>query len=262
MGDVPSSFPSSGLPAGAWTSLDFSEMITYISKACGSDLLLQLTASTSTAASRSKVESPTTSFSNGSSKIDAMPNVPDQDFGEDGQTEYRHAGKEAKQSKVEKESKFESLARDLLLELKGMKDSVTTMEAKHGMQIEAIHDSYKKVLSLRFTDDKSKADTMRVAMDGKVDIKAIKRFSTKEIENLVYKFEENLELMGLLDVAEGSRAGSIEEEKRLKRAILRWVSDDERIMTSMRTKMGTASTGSDAYEHVCVYFVKPMVGDG
>ena len=129
------------------------------------------------------------------------------------------------------------------------------------MQIEAIHDSYKKVLSLRFTDDKSKADTMRVAMDGKVDIKAIKRFSTKEIENLVYKFEENLELMGLLDVAEGSRAGSIEEEKRLKRAILRWVSDDERIMTSMRTKMGTASTGSDAYEHVCVYFVKPMVGD-
>ena len=78
----------------------------------------------------------------------------------------------------------------------------------------------------------------------------------------MYKFEEDLELMKLLDVADGSRIGSIEEEKRLKRAILRWVGDDERIMTSMRTKMGKASAGSDAYEHIMLYFVKPMVGDG
>ena len=55
--------------------------------------------------------------------------------------------------------------------------------------------------------------------------------------------------MGLLDVADGSRNGSFEEEKRLKRAILRWVGDDERITMSMRTKMGKASVGSDAYEH-------------
>ena len=41
------------------------------------------------------------------------------------------------------------------------KNSVATrMEAKHGTQIEAIHDSYKKVLSLRSPDDKSKADAM------------------------------------------------------------------------------------------------------
>ena len=71
-----------------------------------------------------------------------------------------------------------------------------------------------------------------------------------------------MELMKLLDVADGSRIGSIDEEKRLKRAILRWVGDDERITTSMRTKMGKASKGSDAYEHIMLYFVKPMVGDG
>ena len=72
--------------------------------------------------------------------------------------------------------------------------------------------------------------------------------------------------MGLLEVAEGGRAGSTEEEKRLKRAIVRWVGDDERIMTLMtfmRTKMlGKMALGSDMYEHIMVYFVKPMVGDG
>ena len=54
----------------------------------------------------------------------------------------------------------------------------------------------------------------------------------------------------------------MDEEKRLKRAILRWVSDDGRIMTSIRTKMGKVSMGSQAYEHILIYFVKPMVGDG
>ena len=33
-------------------------------------------------------------------------------------------------------------------------------------------------------------------------------------------------------------------------------------MTSMRTKMGKALLGSDANEHITIYFVKPMVGDG
>ena len=90
----------------------------------------------------------------------------------------------------------------------------------------------------------------------------MKRLSIKEIENSVYKFEEDLELMHLLDVADGSRAGSFEEERRLKRAIMRWVGDDERIMTSMRTKMCKASLGCDAYGHIMIDFVKPMVGDG
>ena len=78
----------------------------------------------------------------------------------------------------------------------------------------------------------------------------------------MYKFEEDLELMKLLDVADDTRSGSSEEEKRFKWAILRWVGDDERILTSMRTKMGKAAIGSDAYEHIMIYFVKPMVGDG
>ena len=135
-----------------------------------------------------------------------------------------------------------------------MKTEMRNVSAKHEKQVEAIHLSYKKVNGLQLTEDKSKAEAMRVAMDGKVISKAIKRSSCKQIENSVYKLEEDLEFMGLLDVAGGSRNGSFdsnfEEEKRLKRAILRWVGDNERITTSMRTKMGKASVGSDAYEHI------------
>ena len=45
----------------------------------------------------------------------------------------------AKQSKFETKSRFESLARDLSHELKAMKNSVATMEARHEKQIEARH---------------------------------------------------------------------------------------------------------------------------
>ena len=183
-------------------------------------------------------------------------------FGLDGQTGPPQAQSEVERSINEKESQLESLVRSLLIEMNAMKTVMRNGFAKHERQIEAIHESYKKMNSLRLTEDTSKAEAMRVAMDGKVDIKAIKRSTCKEIENSVYKFEEDLELMKLLDVADGSRIGSIDEEKRLKRAILRWVDDDERIMASMRTKMGKASAGSDAYEHIMLYFVKPMVGDG
>ena len=70
--------------------------------------------------------------------------------------------------KIEKDSQFESLARDLLHELGALKTTVSTMEAKHEKQVEAIHESYKKLIGLRSTQDKSKAGAMRVAMDGKV----------------------------------------------------------------------------------------------
>ena len=169
---------------------------------------------------------------------------------------------EMKRGEVEKDFKFESLARDLFKELSTIKSDMKTMSAYHERQLEAVQDSYKRVIGLQPADEKSKVEAMQTAMDAKVTIKSIKRATCKEIENSVYKFEEDLELMQLLDVADGSRIGSIKEEKRLKRAIMRWVGDDERIATSMRTKMGKASKGSDSYEHTMTYFVKPMVGDG
>ena len=70
-----------------------------------------------------------------------------------------------KRSKVEKDFQLESVARDLLHKLKALKNTVSTMEAKHEKKIEAIHESYKRMIGLRSTEDKSKAEAMRVAMD-------------------------------------------------------------------------------------------------
>ena len=59
------------------------------------------------------------------------------------------------------------MARDLLLELNAMKTEMGNVSTKHEKQVEAIHLSYKKVNGVRLTEDKSKAEAMRVAMDGK-----------------------------------------------------------------------------------------------
>jgi hypothetical protein len=121
-----------------------------------------------------------------------------------------------KRGEVEKDFKFESLARDLFDELSVMRSDMRKMSAYHDRQLEAVRDSYdKKVHGSRITEDLRKAEAMRVVMDSKVNIKAIKRSTCKEIEDSVYKFED-LELVKLLDVADGTRPGSSEEEKRLK----------------------------------------------
>ena len=71
-----------------------------------------------------------------------------------------------KRGKIEKDSQFDSLARDLLLELNAMKTETRKVSAKHEKQVEqAIHEFYKKLNGLRLTVDKSKAEAMRVAMD-------------------------------------------------------------------------------------------------
>ena len=101
------------------------------------------------------------------SPIDSTRPVLPQLFGLGGQTEPTQAQTEVKRGKIEKDSQFESLARDLLLELNAMKTEMRNVSAKHEKQVEAIHVSYKKVNGVRLTEDKSKAEAMRVAMDGK-----------------------------------------------------------------------------------------------
>ena len=118
------------------------------------------------------------------SPIDSTRPILPQLFGLGGQTEIQ-TQTEMERSIVEKDSQLESLARNPLIELKALKNTVSTMGAKHEKQVEAIHEFYKKMNSWRLTEDKSKAEAMRVAMDGKVDIKAIKRFSAMIIENSV-----------------------------------------------------------------------------
>ena len=49
-----------------------------------------------------------------------------------------------KRSTTEKELQLESLARDLLSQLKALVITVSSMGSTHGKEVEAIHESYKR----------------------------------------------------------------------------------------------------------------------
>ena len=154
---------------------------------------------------------------------------------------------------------LQSLAHDLLSELKALKSTVYSMEATHEKEVEAIHESYKRVISMRPSEDKGKS--MRAMMDDKVPIKVLKRTSAVQVENSLYNVKGALEQMGLLNVAEGKVVGSTDDEMRIKRLILRWIGDDERMLSSMRTKLGQEAKGTILLEHIITYYIEPVIGD-
>ena len=180
-------------------------------------------------------------------------------FGLGGQTGPPQAQSEVKRSTTEKELQLESLARDLLSELRVLKSTVSSMEATHEMEVEVIRESYERVISMRPPEDKNKS--MRAMMNDKVPIKVLKRTSAVQVENSLYNVKGALEQMGLLDVAEGKVVGSTDNEMRIKRVILRWIGDDERMLSSMRTKLGQEAKGTILLEHIITYYIEPMIGD-
>ena len=180
-------------------------------------------------------------------------------FGLGGQTGPPQAQSEVKRCTTERELQLESVARDLLSKLKAMEITVSSMEATHEKEVEAIHESYKRVIGMRPPEDKSKS--MRAMMDDKVPIKVLKRTSAVQVENSLYNVKGALEQMGLLDVAEGKVVGSTDDEMRVKRVMLRWIGDDERMLSSMRTKLGQEAKGTILLEHIITYYIEPMIGD-
>ena len=82
---------------------------------------------------------------------------------------------------------------------------------------------------------------MRAMLDDKVPIKIMKRAISVQVENSLYNFEGALEQMGLLDVAEGKLIGSMDKKMR---TALRWIGDDERMVSSIRTKLGLEAKGT------------------
>jgi hypothetical protein len=180
-------------------------------------------------------------------------------FGLGSQTGPPQAQPEVKRSTTEREFQLESLARDLLSELNALKNTVSSMKAMHGKEVEAIRESYERVIGMRPPEDKSKST--RAMMDDKVPIKVLKRTSAVQVENSLYNVKGALEQMGLLDVAEGKKIGSTDDEMRIKRAMLRWIGDDERMLSSMRTKLGQEAKGTILLEHIITYYVEPMIGD-
>ena len=122
-------------------------------------------------------------------------------FGMSGQTEATLAQSEVERSATEKESRFESLASERLSKLRTMEIAMSTMEAMHVKQVEAIHDSYKRMHGSRSTEDRSKEGAMQIAMDSKVNIKAIKRSTCKKNREL------SVQIRGGLRAHEAPRRG-------------------------------------------------------
>ena len=81
-------------------------------------------------------------------------------------------------------------------------------------------------------------------VDDKVPIKTMKRATAVQAENFPYNFTGALQQMGLLKVAECDAIGSVDEEMRVKRAALRWVGDDERMLSMIRTTLGQEGKGT------------------
>ena len=88
-------------------------------------------------------------------------------FSMSGQTEATQAQSEVERSAAEKESRFESLVSELLSKLRTMEIAMSTMEAMHVKQVEAIHASYKRMHGSRSTEDLRKEGAMQIAMDSK-----------------------------------------------------------------------------------------------
>ena len=180
-------------------------------------------------------------------------------FGLGGLTGPPQAQSEVERCTTERELQLESVARDLLSKLKAMEITVSSMKATHAKEVEAIRESYERVIGMRPPEDRSKST--RAMMDDKVPIKVLKRNSAVQVENSLYNVKGALEQMGLLDVAEGKVVGSTDDEMRVKRVMLRWIGDDERMLSSMRTKLGQEAKGTILLEHIITYYIEPVIGD-
>ena len=101
----------------------------------------------------------------------------------------------------------------------------------------------------------------RAMLDDKVPIKSLKRATAVQAENSLYNFKGAMKQMELLKVVEGDVEGSVEEEDRLNRAVMRRVGDDECIVSSIRTMLDQKAEGTDIFEHILTYYIEPMVGD-
>jgi len=194
-------------------------------------------------------------------KIEATTNESLEDFGEFGQTEHRQAVMAEQAKEYEKELCYNNENRKLHIQLMTMKRDAMKESAEQAKNISFLTSALAKVVKQAKPESADPSQAMREMMDAKVNIKAMKRATSVEVENSEHHFKGALDQMGLLAIAMGEKEGSVEEEKRLSRAAMRWVGDDERIVSSIRTKLGSGAKGTILCEHIKAYFIQPMVGD-
>ena len=162
---------------------------------------------------------------------------------------------------LKKEKKLDDLLTKVSLQMMEIKRDTLTTDADVMKQMSLMMSAITVLAKQSKPESTNGTATMRAMMDSKVEIKAIKRATPLEVENSSHLFSGALIQMGLFAIAEGDEDGSDEEEKRLSQAVMRWVGNDERIVSSIRNKLGLLAKGTVFFEHVKTYYVQAMVGD-
>ena len=145
---------------------------------------------------------------------------------------------------LKKEKKLDDLLTKVSLQMMEIKRDTLTTDADVMKKMSLMMSAITVLAKQSKPESTNGTATMRAMMDSKVEIKAIKRATPLEVENSSHLFNGALIQMGLFAIAEGDEDGSDEEEKRLSQAVMRWVGNDERIVSSIRNKLGLLAKGT------------------
>jgi len=207
------------------------------------------------------VESRTPPTQDNQSEIKAALPEPLEVFGEIGQNGNLQLDSMERAEDLKKEKKLDDLLTKVSLQMMEIKRDTLTTDADVMKKMSLMMSAITVLAKQSKPESTNGTATMRAMMDSKVEIKAIKRATPLEVENSSHLFSGALIQMGLFAIAEGDEDGSDEEEKRLSQAVMRWVGNDERIVSSIRNKLGLLAKGTVLFEHVKTYYVQAMVGD-
>ena len=93
-------------------------------------------------------------------------------------------------------------------------------------------------------------------------MKPLQRATAQAAENSIFRFNGSLTQVGLRDVATGAAVPTPLEDEMLARMVLRWVADDESVMTALRNEFGDhAGGGMEMLNYIKANYIRTIVKD-
>ena len=91
----------------------------------------------------------------------------------------------------------------------------------------------------------------------KLRINTIVRKDAEQVQNSLFRFHALLDSLNCLEAAQSG--GDAGQERILRQIMIKWVEDDEEVLTSVRQRFGSdpSRAGSEIYAHVYKTFIKP-----
>ena len=87
-----------------------------------------------------------------------------------------------------------------------------------------------------------------------MSIKGIDVSSTTSAQNTLYSFQALLQTAGVPE-----KGGTPEQDADLGMMVTKWVADNAKIVTSLRTTCGGAASGASKFQHVIDVYISPQV---